>query len=149
MEYAPKKIFSQMVEGDVLLFCKKTLQELWAFSGRGLHSVFVQSRVCVWRLAARYYLTGSFCEWSMTEMFSTGEYVYSTQLTCLREVNEFQILRNMDESQSFFPSDDQADFSSDVVGPCAGLGNFSWCIVAEIGVSWGGEKRILTSRLVG
>jgi len=85
-------------------------------------------------LAGSYYIVGSFNDWWPQEMTLIEEGVYTCQVGPLRRpMGQFQIIRNKDWDQVFFPDKPQDDSGSEVLGPDSADQSLSWGLKGKIG----------------
>lgn len=83
-----------------------------------------------------YYIVGSWTRWNCTEAMKTSTSgVYTQQVVLEFGRIFFQVVRNKDWNQTFFPSMDTASFAEDipVEGPDWGQERNMWCIEGNIG----------------
>merc|ERR1719284_702067 len=87
-------------------------------------------RACV----GKYYITGSWNDWSWEEM-TEADGRYFVEVTLLRDGGEFQIARNRDWNQVFYPSFARASFEwpSEVLGPDGRGHGHNWILDGEAG----------------
>lgn len=88
-----------------------------------------------------YHVTGDFNFWSFTEMdtlqevpaASSKEGCYVAEVQLLRDGGRFQVVRDKDWDQTFYPKEPNADATAKVMGPdCCGLGK-SWRLGGKAG----------------
>jgi polyketide synthase-associated protein len=76
--------------------------------------------------SGRYYIVGSWCDWSFQEMSASSEGVFTLDVTMARRGGEFQIVRDMDWSQVLFPATPLGSGTEYIVGPRDGGHGLNW-----------------------
>jgi 3-oxoacyl-(acyl-carrier-protein) synthase len=94
--------------------------------------------------AGKYFIVGSWGDWSFQEMSQDGDGEFSFEVKLLRHGAEFQIVRDMDWFQVFYPATPQGSGEEYIVGPRDGGHGLNWFIDGRVGESY----RIQFSRKV-
>lgn len=86
--------------------------------------------------AGKYFIVGSWGDWSFQEMTNDGDGKFSIEVKLLRPGSEFQLVRDMDWFQVFYPATPQGNGQEYIVGPRDGGHGLNWFIDGKIGETY-------------
>lgn len=83
--------------------------------------------------ASRYFLTGTWNNWTFQEMDAGAASTYSAEVRITRPNCEFQIMRNEDRRQAIFPMGQHGTQSTGVAGPDDSVWGMNWALPGQPG----------------
>jgi hypothetical protein len=84
----------------------------------------------------RYYVVGSWKDWSFEEMTKAADGTFQADINLTRHDGEFQIVRDMDWAQVFFPAAHRGSGKAYILGPRDGGHGLNWLIQGFAGESY-------------